>query len=389
MIIESLLDNDLYKLSMAQTVLHQYPGARVEYTFKSRNHESFTPKMYEEVVSEIHHLCSLQFNEKELDYLRTIRYFKKDFIDFLSLIKLNKDHIQILHTTGNEIYVKISGSWILTILYEVPVLAIINEVYFRNMVPNPDYAEAQKRLEDKIKIAHNEGFKFSDFGTRRRFSKDWQDTVVNNLAIRRDIMGLTGTSNVLFAMKHNLTPIGTMAHEFIMAHQQLGPRLIDSQKAALQSWVDEYRGDLGIALTDTIGIDAFLKDFDLYFAKLYDGLRHDSGDPIAWGEKCIKHYESLKINPMTKTLVFSDGLDFEKATVINNHFKNRINVAFGIGTNLTNDFPGVKPLNIVIKMTRCNERPVAKISDAPTKGMCEDEGFVEYLKDVFNVNKNL
>lgn len=383
MIIESLLDNDLYKLSMAQTVLHQYPGARVEYTFKSRNHEPFTPKMYEEVVSEIHHLCSLQFKEEELDYLRTIRYLKKDFIDFLSLIKLNKDHIQILHTAGNEISVKITGSWILTILYEVPVLAIINEVYFRNMVPNPNYAEAQKRLDEKIKIAHREGFKFSDFGTRRRFSREWQNTVVNNLAIRRDVIGITGTSNVLFAMKHQLTPIGTMAHEFIMAHQQLGPRLVDSQKAALQSWVDEYRGDLGIALTDTIGIDAFLKDFDLYFAKLYDGLRHDSGDPIEWGEKCIAHYEFFKIDPKTKTLVFSDGLDFEKASMINNHFKDRINVAFGIGTNLTNDFPGVKPLNIVIKMTRCNERPVAKISDAPSKGMCEDESFVNYLKDVY------
>lgn len=384
MIIESLLDTDLYKFSMMQSVLHQYPSARVEYTFRCRNHEVFTEKMYNEILSEIDNLCSLHFSQSEIDYLKSIRYFKKDFIDFLSLMQLNRNHIQVFYENGS-IEIKIKGSWLLTILFEVPVLAIVNEVYFRNQILSPDYSGAQKRLDDKIKIAHNEGFKFSDFGTRRRFSREWQDTVINNLQMRRDIISFTGTSNVFFAKKYNLIPIGTMAHEYIMAHQQLGPRLIDSQKAALQSWVDEYRGDLGIALTDTIGINAFLKDFDLYFSKLYDGLRHDSGDPIEWGEKCIDHYKSLKINPLTKTLVFSDGLDFEKATMIYNQFKDRIDVAFGIGTNLTNDFPDVKPLNIVVKMTQCNERPVAKISDNPGKGMCENQSFIDYLKEVFNI----
>ena len=384
MIIESLLDNDLYKFSMMQAVLHQYPGARVEYAFKCRNHEPFTKKMYEEILQEVHNICSLRFTPDEIKYLSGIRYFKKDFIDFLSLIQLNENHVSVLYNGGN-IEIRIKGSWLLTILFEVPILAIVNEVYFRNKIPSPDYAGAQKRLDEKIKIAHNKGFKFSDFGTRRRFSREWQNTVINNLQMRRDIINFTGTSNVLYAMKYNLVPIGTMAHEFIMAHQQLGPRLVDSQKAALQSWVDEYRGDLGIALTDTIGINAFLNDFDLYFSKLYDGLRHDSGDPIIWGEKCIEHHKLLKINPLTKTLVFSDGLDFNKATMLYNHFKDRIDIAFGIGTNLTNNFPDVQPLNIVIKMTQCNERPVAKISDNPGKGMCEDESFVNYLKGVFHL----
>jgi len=339
--------------------------------------------MYHEILEEIDHLCTLKFTQLELDYLSSIRFIKKDYVDFLSLMRLNREHI-IVQMIDNEIDIKIKGSWLLTILFEVPVLAIVNEVYFRNTISNPDYSEANRRLKEKMRVANHEGFKFSDFGTRRRFSREWQETVVNVLSIAKSSIGFTGTSNVLLAMKNNVTPIGTMAHEFIMAHQQVGPRLVDSQKAALQSWVDEYRGDLGIGLTDTIGIDAFLRDFDLYFAKLYDGLRHDSGDPIEWGDKCIEHYKKLKVDPKTKTLVFSDGLDFDKASRIFNHFKDHIDVAFGIGTNLTNDFPGVKPLNIVVKMTRCNGRPVAKISDAPTKGMCEDPGFVEYLKDVYD-----
>jgi nicotinate phosphoribosyltransferase len=192
-----------------------------------------------------------------------------------------------------------------------------------------------------------------------------------------------GTSNVYLARELGITPVGTMAHEYMQAFQGFGIRLRDFQKASLEAWVQEFRGDLGTALTDVIGIDAFLEDFDLYFAKLFDGLRHDSGDPYEWGEKVIEHYKKLRIDPHTKRLVFSDGLDLPSALAIYRHFKGRIQVSFGIGTNLTNDTP-IPSLNIVMKMTRCNGQPVAKISDSPGKITGVDETFMAYLRQVFN-----
>jgi nicotinate phosphoribosyltransferase len=198
-------------------------------------------------------------------------------------------------------------------------------------------------------------------------------------------MYFSGTSNVNWARLYGISPIGTMAHEWIQAGQAVGVRLVDSQKYMLQKWVDEYRGDLGIALTDTIGMDAFLRDFDKYFAKLYDGVRHDSGDPFEFARRFIDHYRNFGIDPRTKTLVFSDGLTFEKAVAIHKAFSGVINVSFGIGTNLTNDFPGVTPLSIVMKMQRCNGQPVAKISDEPEKAQCQDPNYLAYLKSVFNI----
>ena len=195
-----------------------------------------------------------------------------------------------------------------------------------------------------------------------------------------------GTSNVLLARDLNLVPIGTMAHEYLQTYQALGVRLRDFQKAALEDWVQEYRGDLGIALTDTVGMDAFLADFDLYFAKLFDGLRHDSGDPVAWGEKALAHYAKLRIDAHTKRLVFSDGLDLERALMLYRHFGDRTQLGFGIGTNLTNDMgPGHKPINIVMKLVRANGQPVAKLSDTPGKTLCDDETYLDYLRQVFNV----
>ena len=193
-----------------------------------------------------------------------------------------------------------------------------------------------------------------------------------------------GTSNVLLARDLGLVPIGTMAHEYLQTFQTLGVRLRDFQSAALEDWVQEYRGDLGIALTDVVGMDAFLADFDLYFAKLFDGLRHDSGDPFVWGEKALAHYAKLRIDAHTKRLVFSDGLDFDKSFALYRHFADRTQLGFGIGTNLTNDM-GLKPLHIVMKLTHCNGQPVAKLSDSPGKTLCDDETFLAYLRQVFNV----
>lgn len=387
MIINSLLDNDLYKFTMGQAVLHQFASTSVRYEFKCRNGNVFDQRMVNRINQEITHLCDLTFKSDEIDYLNSIRFLKRDYTDFLKNLRLNRDHITCHLTSDGRLEIIAEGNWFLTILFEVPVLAIVNQVYFENMMV--DAGLAKKRLKEKISMVKDiEGFHFSDFGTRRRFSFDWQKEVLETLLVNAPgCPQCIGTSNVYFAKYCGVTPIGTMAHEFIMAGQGLDVTLRNSQAHMLQAWVDEYRGDLGYALSDTLGIDAFLRDFDLYFAKLYDGLRHDSGDPFVWGDKVIRHYEAMKIDPRTKQLIFSDGLDMPKAIEIFKYFDGRAKTSFGIGTNLTNDFPGVKPLNIVMKLTQVNGKPVAKISDSPGKGMCLDEQFLSYLKTVFGIKK--
>ena len=385
--ITSLLDNDFYKFTMMNAVLHQARGTDVEYEFKCRNNAYWTPKIYNRILEEVNNYCGLRFAEDELDYLSTFDFFHQDFIDFLRLYKPNRNHIDIF-IVENDLVIEIKGSWLLTILLEVPLLAIVNECYFEHAGWNNenDFTIANERLHNKIKIANESGIKFADFGTRRRISNEWQDYIVKTLS-EFPTDNFVGTSNVLLAKKYGVKAIGTQAHEWFMAFQGMNVKLKEFQKKALQVWVDEYRGDLGIALSDTVGIDAFLKDFDKYFAKLYDGVRHDSGDPVTWGYKIIEHYRSFGIDPKTKTIVFSDGLTFELARSLNNIFKDEINVSFGIGTNLTNDFENIKPLQIVIKMTSCNGNPVAKLSDSPGKAMCKDDGFLTYLKSVFNVGE--
>jgi len=285
-----------------------------------------------------------------------------------------------------EIEITIVGPWLHTILFEVPLLAIVSEVYFRNTQPAVDFTEGRKRLRTKvaqINAVPDPEFRVADYGTRRRFSHQWQDEVLRTL---KDGIGakFVGTSNVHFALEHGLTPLGTMAHEYLQACQAVGPRLRDSQVFAFNTWAREYRGDLGIALSDICGMDAFLRDFDLFFCKLFDGVRHDSGDPFEWGEKLIAHYQKMRIDPHAKVMVFSDSLDVPLAIRLYEYFKGRSQTAFGIGTNLTNDV-GYRPLQIVIKMTRCNGQPVAKISDEPSKAMDYDPSYVAYLREVFQV----
>ena len=391
-IISSLLDTDLYKFTMMQTALHQFSTTTVEYSFKCRNEAIWTAEILEEINAEIDHFCSLRFTAEELDYLNSIPFMKKDFIDFLELYQPNRKHIQLWINDNGELQVSIKGPWYLTLPFEVPVLSIINQIYFEKTsfivydpsnTENPIVKSGLERLDKKFNEALEFGVPFSDFGTRRRYSFLWQGTVLKKL---KELPNFTGTSNVYYAMKYNLRPIGTMAHEFIMAGAgQNDVPLIKSQQKMLQAWVDEYRGDLGIAISDTYGIDAFLNDFDLYFAKLYDGVRHDSGEPVEWAQKIIKHYEKLEIDPKTKTLIFSDDLTVTKAADIYNKLSPFVKIAFGIGTNLTNDLDGITPLQIVIKIISCNDRPVAKLSDSPGKGMCKDEKFLTYLKDVFKI----
>jgi len=389
MIVTSLLDTDLYKFSMMQVVLHHYPAAQVEYKFKCRNPGIDLVPYIAEIREELAGLCSLRFTPEELDYLRGWRFIKSDFVDFLALFQLNAKYVEIYPAQDGPgaIEIHIRGPWLHTILFEVPLLAIINEVYFRNTQPGLDLSEGRRRLREKIALLRDtDGFhdcRIADYGTRRRFSRAWHEEVVTTL---REGLGrqLAGTSNVWLAWKQGLTPLGTLAHEYLQAHQALGPRLRDSQVAALETWAREYRGDLGIALSDVYGLSAFLRDFDMYFCKLFDGTRHDSGDPFAWGERVLAHYRANRVDPRTKVLVFSDGLDIPKVMQLYQHFHGRCQLAFGVGTNLTNDV-GPEPLQIVIKMIRCNGQPVAKISDSPGKNMCEDSAYVAYLRQVFEI----
>lgn len=388
-IIQSLLDTDLYKFTMWQALLHSHPNTDSEYAFVCRNTPAFPlAQLQSEVEREIDALCELRFTSDELAYLRSLRYMKSDFIDFLTLFHFQRRFIEV-STEGNTLVIRAKGPQIHIMGFEIPVLAIVNELYFRRSDQAAALAGGRQRLDAKIaqlkqfalEPACRHPFEFFDFGTRRRFSRTWHQEVVTRF--QQEVPKLfKGSSNVLLAMQLGITPIGTMAHEYLQSYQSFGVRLRDFQRASLEDWVQEYRGDLGIALTDVVGMDAFLADFDLYFAKLFDGLRHDSGDPVEWGEKALAHYAKLRIDAHTKRLVFSDGLDFPLAQKLYRHFGERISVGFGIGTHLSNDM-GVPVLNIVMKLLSCNGQPVAKLSDAAGKTLCKDEIFLAYLRQVF------
>jgi len=389
MIIKSLLDTDLYKFTMMQVVLHQFPAAQVEYRYKCRNTGMDLRPYLDEIRAEIHDLCQLRFSEAELAYLGSLRFIKSDFIDFLGLFHLPEKCITVSEGEGDGgIAISVKGSWLHTILFEIPVLAIVNEVYFRKTCQAPNWEEGRLRLQNKMKLVLEANdlseFRVAEYGTRRRFSQIWHEEVVTTMKAQ---MGehFAGTSNVWLAMRHGVLPLGTMAHEYLQACQALGPRLRDSQVYAFEVWAKEYRGDLGIALSDVYGMSAFLRDFDMYFCKLFDGARHDSGDPFEWGERMIAHYESNRVDPRAKTLIFSDALTFPLAIELTRRFAGRCKTAFGIGTNLTNDL-GYEPLQVVMKMIRCNGQPVAKVSDAPEKTMCDDKAYLTYLRQVFELS---
>ena len=387
-IIQSLLDTDLYKFTMMQAVLHQFPGAQVEYKFKCRSAGVQLAPYMDEIRDEIRQLCELHFTEDELAYMRGMRFIKSDFVDFLGLFKLNQKYIHLTALPNGEIDIRVRGPWLHTIMFEIPVLAIVSEVYFRNTQPGLDLTEGRRRLQDKIALMKGvHDLKIADYGTRRRFSREWQRAVLQTL--QADLGTgpdgqLTGTSNVLFAMELGMRPMGTMAHEYLQACQALGPRLRDSQVFGFEKWAQEYRGDLGIALSDVYGMNAFLRDFDMYFCKLFDGARHDSGDPFQWGERMIEHYQANRVDPRSKVIIFSDGLTIPRCIELHERFRGRIQTAFGVGTNLTNDL-GPDALQLVLKMIECNGQPVAKISDTPGKTMVEDEGYLAYLRQVFDL----
>jgi nicotinate phosphoribosyltransferase len=400
----SLADNDLYKYTMGQAVYHQYPGAIVRYKFKCRNNDESIGKdpakllllcdMLRESVSI---LCDLQHTYEELSYLSSIRYIKPDFIDFLRLLKLNKNHFECWVHNG-ELIINIEGPWLYTIWFEVPILSIISETYTLlygdqktfwpgTIIPWPETrdraVEKFNYLKHRVDYPDRDKFKFTDFSTRRRASYDAQGFMIETAMSMVPEM-FAGTSNVHFAMKYDIPVFGTMAHEWVCAHQQLGGKVVNSQKDAFTAWLKEYQGDLGIALSDTVGFDAFLKDFDLLFSKVFDGIRQDSGDAHEQCIKLIKHYENLKIDPKSKSIVFSNGLNFVEAIDLFYQFLGSIKTGFGIGTNFGND-NGLTPPQIVIKMVECNGGPVAKVSNDPGKAMCEDVEHENWVKHVFHI----
>ncbi|MBO4928679.1 MAG: nicotinate phosphoribosyltransferase [Clostridiales bacterium] len=386
-IITSLLETDMYKFSMGQAIYHQFPSYKTTWTFRCRNKDmKFTSEMIEEIKEQIKAYCELRFSEDELQYLDDIKWIKGSYIDFLRLWEPRYEDFDISTDADCGLSIETRGTWLNTSMYEIPTLAIVNEVFFRMAYNYDELIESFKeRLDEKIGWLRSEKYclsSFSEFGMRRRLSAEAQDLAVRALA-EADLgkSRFVGTSNVYLAKKYNLTPVGTMAHEWIMCVGQGDHKHNPaySNWYALRAWVEEYGVLNGTALTDAITTDCFLRDFQLTYSTLFSGVRHDSGDPIEWGEKMISHYKNLGIDPTTKTLLFSDSLNFEKADMIFRHFEGRAKVAFGIGTYIAND-TCVTPLNIVMKTTLCNGQDVAKISDVDGKGMCKNPEYVKYLQ---------
>jgi nicotinate phosphoribosyltransferase len=386
-VLHTLLDTDAYKLHMQQAVFHHYYDVEVAAEFRCRGDDLLG--IYAEAIREqVEAMRSLRLQDDEYQWLTGLPFFKLDYLDWLRDFRYDPRQVSIRNDNG-KLNIRLSGPWREVIMWEVPLLAVISELVHRYRSPEVGVAQALETLEQKLvsfKVMSQgldmSAFRLMDFGTRRRFSREVQQAIVQRL---QQEPWFVGTSNYDLARRLSLTPMGTQAHEWFQAHQQISPDLATSQRAALAAWLDEYPEHLGIALTDCITMDAFLRDFGPEFAHHYKGLRHDSGDPVEWGEKAIAHYQKLGIDPLSKVLVFSDNLDLAKAVDLYRHFSARVNLSFGIGTRLTCDIPQVKPLNIVIKLVECNGKPVAKLSDSPGKTICHDKAFVRALREAFDL----
>lgn len=396
-IITSLLDTDAYKLHMQQAIFHMYPSVRSSFEFDCRNRDDHLGDVVDEVCEQVQLMQNLALTEDEYDYLALRRFFRKDYLDWLRAYRFNPQQVTVRAVPAGggamDLVIVIEGPWVETILWEVPLLAIVSEVVHRRRTPHVGVPEAVGHLEQKLDaLFANKAeetlktFRVIDFGTRRRYNFAVQEAIVRTLQSHPKFgQHFAGTSNYMLAKKLQIPAVGTQAHEWFQAHQRLAPNLRDSQRLALTQWLVEYPNDLRIALTDCISMDTFLLDFTKDVADAYAGLRHDSGDPLAWGRKAIEHYKRLGIDPRSKTLVFSDSLDLERAAALHCTFANEVNVMCGVGTQLTCSIPGVRALNIVIKMTGCEGKPVAKLSDAPGKTICRDTGFLNELQHVFGL----
>jgi nicotinate phosphoribosyltransferase len=369
-IIQSILDNDFYKFTMQQGVLKLFPWSKAQYEFINRGNHSFPPNFDIELRKAIESLANLKLSKAEKKFLeKTCPYLDPVYLDFLEGYKYNPEEVNI-EQTGDQIKVSISGLWYRTILWEVPIMSIISELFYKlkglERISDKEIVEITK---SKIQKYSKLGVTVAEFGTRRRHSYEVHNLVMDTLK-KYGNNSFIGSSNVHFAMQYKTKPIGTHAHEWFMYHAaRYGYKMANVM--GLEHWVDVYRGDLGIALSDTYTTDVFFKQFDKMFSKLFDGVRHDSGDPLEFADKVIAHYNKMGIDPLSKTIIFSDGLNYDKVAHIVNYCKGKVGMSFGIGTNLTNDV-GPDAMNIVIKMVRTAGKDqdwehVIKLSDEPFK----------------------
>ncbi|MXO31580.1 MULTISPECIES: nicotinate phosphoribosyltransferase [unclassified Apibacter] len=389
MIIKHFTDNDLYKFSVMHAIQKLYPWAYVRYDFINRGKDDFPKGFAERLKEEINKMISLKLTNDEKNFILKRCYFLDPFfVDFLEGYRYNPDEVHISQE-GGKLNLYVEGYWYRTVLWEVPLMAMISELYFEMIGTKPKDIEI--KAKEKAIGLKNLKADYSEFGTRRRYSFDVQDKVVGVLKENSDKY-FKGTSNVYLAMKYNTTPIGTMPHEWFMYHGALfGYRSANIK--ALEAWVDVFQGSLGITLTDTYTSQSFFKSFNLKLAKLFDGVRCDSGDPLEFTEKTIDFYKKNRIDPSSKTIVFSDSLNLNEVKKIKEHVKDRIHDTYGIGTYLSNDV-GVKPLNMVIKLTHVKEKPsddylnAVKLSDVLGKNT-GDENEINFSKLSLGLNENI
>ncbi|MCM5661397.1 nicotinate phosphoribosyltransferase [Galbibacter mesophilus] len=369
-VFNSILDNDFYKFTMQCAVVKLFPNTKAKYKFINRGKHVFPPNFDKALRTAVDNMALLKLTKDEKQFLITqCPYLNPAYIDFLEGYRYDPSEVTITQT-GSDIEVSIAGHWYRTILWEVPLLALISELFYKMTDQEGWTAEKiEANTLEKIKLYNELGVPFAEFGTRRRHSYRTHRKVTKTLASYKG-QSFSGSSNVHMAMLYNVKPIGTHAHEWFMFHAaEYGFKMANAM--SLEHWVDVYRGDLGVALSDTYTTDVFFKQFDTKFAKLFDGVRHDSGDPIEFAEKTIAHYKNHGINPLYKYIIFSDGLNPKKVEAITKACKGKIGLSFGIGTNLTNDV-GLQPMNIVIKLTDVLTSdqewlPTVKLSDEPNK----------------------
>ncbi|KIA89792.1 nicotinate phosphoribosyltransferase [Kaistella jeonii] len=386
--LKSILDNDFYKITMQNAVVKLFPNEKVKYQFINRGKHHFPAGFANELRKSVNAMAELKLTKEEKEFLRvTCPYLDLPYLDFLAGYHYDPSEVKIVQTE-NELEVTVEGEWYRTILWEVPILALISELYYETNFLERESNEIviQKTLE-KADQLNELGVTFAEFGTRRRHSYQVQSLVVEALT-HNNTGNFIGSSNVHFAMKYGVKPIGTHAHEWFMFHgAEYGFKMANA--LSLEHWVDVYRGDLGVALSDTYTTEVFFRQFDKKFAKLFDGVRHDSGDPIEFANKTIAHYELNGINPLFKYIIFSDGLNLEKVAEITKACKGRIGISFGIGTNLTNDV-GLKPMNIVMKLIGAQSIngdwiPTVKLSDEHGK-YTGDPKMIELAKEFLRIN---
>ncbi|MET4082785.1 nicotinate phosphoribosyltransferase [Pedobacter sp. UYP30] len=383
----SILDNDFYKFTMQQGVIKLFPFARARYKFINRGQHAFPPNFDQALRAAIDAMATLKLTKDEKYFLeQSCPYLDPVYLDFLEGYTYNPEEVSIVQT-ADEIEVHIEVLWYRTILWEVPILSLISELFYvmKDLARVSD-EEIIEKTKSKIENYRQLGITVAEFGTRRRHSYHVHHLVMGALS-KFGKGAFIGTSNVHFAMKFNTKPIGTHAHEWFMFHgARYGFKMANVM--GLSHWAEVYRGDLGIALSDTYTTDVFFRQFDKMFSKLFDGVRHDSGDPLEFADKLVAHYKKMGIDPLSKTIIFSDGLNYEKVAHIAKACKEKIGISFGIGTSLTNDV-GAKPMNMVIKMTQAMPKDddwidVVKLSDESGKHT-GNERTIELAKEILGI----